>query len=106
MDMIDPGEFKNLVAGASGSAVAAWVARATGWALFGMFSSGWVAAYFIGPLVTEWSGLEHQASAVGFVVGFLAIIVLRKVVATVESFPAESVGGIVTLRIKKWMGVE
>lgn len=104
--MIDPGEFKNLVAGASGSAVAAWVARATGWALFGMFTSGWVAAYFIGPLVTEWANMEHQASAIGFVVGFLAIIVLRKVVATVESFPAESVGGMFTQKLKKWLGVE
>lgn len=104
--MIDPGEFKNLVAGASGSAVAAWVARATGWALFGMFCSGWMAAYFIGPLIVEWTNLSHQASGVGFVVGFLAIIVMRKTVATIESFPAESMGGVILSRLKKWMGVE
>ena len=104
--MIDPGEIKTIVAGASGSAVAAWLARATGWALAGMFGGGVSAAYFVGPVIAEWTSLQHQQSAVGFVVGFLAIMSLRKVVAAVDSFPAESIGGMFALKLKKWLGVE
>lgn len=104
--VIDPGELKNIAAGASGSAVAAWLARATGWALLGMFGGGVSAAYFVGPVVAEWTSLQHQQSAVGFVVGFLAIMSLRKVVAVVEGFPAETVGGILVARLKKLLRVE
>lgn len=104
--MLDPGELKTLAAGASGSAVAAWLARATGWALFGMFGGGLSTAYFIGPVIAEWFSLAHQQAAVGFVVGFLSIMVLRKVVAIVEGFPSDSIGGIVTAWLKKKAGVE
>lgn len=104
--MLDPGEIKTIAAGASGSAIAAYLARATGWALFGMFGGGLSAAWFIGPLVAEWTSLGHQQAAVGFVVGFLSIMVLRKIVAVVESFPADSIGGIFTAWLRKKTGVD
>lgn len=51
MALPDPETLHQLGAGASGSAVAAWLARATGFELVGMFLAGLSAAYFIGPAV-------------------------------------------------------
>lgn len=104
--MNEIGDIKNILAGGSGAAVAAWLARATGWTLLFMFMGGLSASVFIGPAVADWFNLAHQQAAVGFVVGFLAIMVMRKVVAVVESFPAESVGGILAAKIKQMLGVE
>lgn len=103
--MIDPAEFKNIAAGAGGSAVAAWLARATGFELVGMFVTGLLTAYFIGPAVAAFFGLGAHAAAVGFVTGFLAIMVLRKVVAVVESFPADSIGGAFAAKLRQLLGV-
>lgn len=103
--MFDPAEFKNIAAGAGGSAVAAWLARATGMELVGMFVTGFLTSYFIGPAVAVFFGLGSHASAVGFVVGFLAIMVLRKLIAVVESFPAESIGGAFAAKLRQLLGV-
>lgn len=104
--MLDIGEIKNIMAGASGSALAAGFARATGWVLAGMFAGGFSASYFLGPVIAEWFSLQHQLSAVGFVVGFFAIMVLRKLVAVVDGFPAESIGGMLAAKLKNMLGVE
>lgn len=105
MPLPDPETLHQLGAGASGSAVAAWLARATGFELVGMFLAGLSAAYFIGPSVAAVFSLQAHAGAVGFSVGFLAIMVLRKVLAVVDSFPAESIGGLIVLKLKQWLGV-
>jgi len=105
MALPDPDTLHQLGAGASGSAVAAWLARATGYELVGMFLAGLSAAYFIGPTVAALFGLHAHASAVGFATGFLAIMVLRKVLAVVESFPADSIGGAIAAKIKQLLGV-
>lgn len=105
MALPDPETLHQLGAGATGSAIAAWLARATGMALAGMFAAGLSTAYFIGPAVASMFNLQAHASAVGFSVGFLAIMVLRKVLAVVESFPAESIGGAIAAKIKQLLGV-
>ena len=105
MALPDPDTLHQIGAGASGSAVAAWLARATGLELAGMFLSGMSAAYFIGPAIATLFSLQAHASAVGFSVGFLAIMVLRKVLAVVDSFPAESIGGVLVLKLKQLLGV-
>jgi hypothetical protein len=105
MPLPDPDTLHQIGAGASGSAVAAWLARATGWELAGMFLSGMSAAYFIGPAVAAMFNLHSHASAVGFATGFLAIMVLRKLLAVVEGFPAESIGGVLVLKLKQLLGV-
>lgn len=105
--MLDPDLWKylnNAGAGAGGSAVAAWIARATGLALAGMFLSGFVASWFLAPLLAGVLGLKDYEGAVGFLVGFLAIMVLRKVVEGIEAFPAESVSRLIFLRVKRWIG--
>ena len=105
MPLPDPETIHQIGAGASGSAVAAWLARATGWELIGMFLSGMSAAYFIGPALASVFGLDRHASAVGFATGFLAIMILRKVVAVVEGIPAESFGGVLVQKLKQLLGV-
>lgn len=105
MALPDPDTIHQLGAGATGSAIAAWLARATGMALLGMWGAGLSTAYFIGPAVAAMFNLQQHASAVGFTVGFLAIMVLRKVLAVVESFPAESIGGVLVLKLKQILGV-
>lgn len=106
MALPDPETIHQLGAGASGAAIAAWLARATGFELAGMFLSGFSAAYFVGPSVASLFNLHQHASAVGFAVGFLAIMVLRKVLAVVESFPAESIGGVLVAKLKQFLGVQ
>lgn len=103
---IDPDTLKHLGAGASGSAIAAAIARATGWALVTMFLGGLAASIFVGPWIAEMFGLVHQLPGVGFVVGFLAIMVLRKLAAVVESIPAEGVGGVLVHWIRRLLGVQ
>lgn len=102
--MLDPDTAQNLAAGSSGSALAAWLARATGWELLFMFLGGSSAAWFLGPLVAEWFRLQHQASAVGFAVGFLSLMVARKIIAVIDSFPADSMGGALAALIHRWLG--
>lgn len=104
--MIDPGEFKTIAGAAGGSYAAAWIARATGFELLGMFLVGFLTSYFVGPVIAHLTNLLHFQSGVGFVVGFVSILMLRKLVAVVEGFPAETVGGILVARLKKWLGVE
>lgn len=102
--MLDPDTTQNLAAGGSGSALAAWLARATGWELFFMFLGGLSASWFFGPLVAEWFRLQHQAPAVGFAVGFLSLMVARKVIAVIDSFPADTIGGALAAFIHRWLG--
>lgn len=102
----DPETLHQLGAGASGSAVAAWLARATGWELLGMFLAGLSASYFTGPAIASMFNLNGNDSAIGFVVGFLAIMVFRKVIAVIDGFPAESIGGILAQKLRKMMGVD
>lgn len=102
--MLDPDTAQNLAAGGSGSALAAWLARATGWELLFMFLGGLSASWFFGPLVAEWSRLQHQAPAVGFAVGFLALMTARKVIAVIDSVPADSIGGALAALIHRWIG--
>jgi ABC-type transport system involved in cytochrome bd biosynthesis fused ATPase/permease subunit len=102
---LDPDTLNQLGAGASGSAVAAWLARATGWNLVGMFLAGLSAAHFTAPAIASIFNLTAHNSAVGFVVGFLAIMVLRKFLAVIEGIPAESIGGVLLQKLRKVLGV-
>lgn len=104
--MFEPETWHKLGAGGSGAALAAWFARATGMELLFMFLGGLSASWFLGPLVSEHFGLGHQQAAVGFAVGFLALIVLRKLMQVIDSFPAESIGGAIATWFKKKLGVE
>jgi hypothetical protein len=106
MPLPDPDTLHQVAAGASGSAVAAWLARATGLELLFMFLAGLASSYFIGPAVAALFSLQGHASAVGFATGFLAIMVLRKLLAVVEGFPAESIGGVLVLKLKQLLGVK
>lgn len=76
--------YEKLLAGGSGSAIAAWIARATGFNLVMMFFGGLMAAFFLGPLTANMFNLMAYESGVGFTVGFLSICIMRKAVEMVE----------------------
>lgn len=67
-----------LAAGSSGSAIATWLARATGWDLFFTFLGGSAAAWFIGDPLAKHFGLVELAGLIGFSVGFVAIFLMSK----------------------------
>lgn len=101
----NPDMLNKVLAGASGSAIAAWIAKATGINLFMMFMGGFSAAWFLGPFVATNFSLQAQESPVGFVIGFIAILVMRKAFAAVEAVSGESVGKAFLDWFKKLLGV-
>lgn len=70
--------LNKLAAGSSGSAIAAWLARATGLDLFFHFLGGSFAAWFVGNPIAEHFGLVKLETLIGFAVGFLAIFIMIK----------------------------
>ena len=83
---IDPDITHKLLAGGSGSALAAWIARATGFNLFMMFAGGIAAAYFLCDTVAGFFGIATPKGigAVGFIIGFVGIVLLRKGFEAIE----------------------
>ncbi len=104
--MIEPDTVNNVVAGAAGSGIASWLARATGYTLIFMFVGGLSAAWFLGPLVAKKSDLLDQQAAVGFAVGFLSIMLMRKIAEVVETFPAAKVSRSLLSALRKLLGVK
>jgi hypothetical protein len=103
--VIDNDTLEKIVAGASGSGIAAWIARATGWALIIMFAGGVAASHFVAPAVAVLFSLTAHETTVGFVVGFLAILMLRKLHDVIDSIPAGSLGGALVEWVRKMLGL-
>lgn len=106
--MIDNDTISKLVAGGAGSGIAAWLARATGWQLAFMFFSGLAAAWFVAPAVAGFFRLdahERGAEAVGFVVGFVALLILRKVHDVLDGIPAGALGASLVEWLRKLLGL-
>lgn len=106
--MFDNDTISKLVAGGAGSGIAAWLARATGWQLVFMFAAGLAAAWFVAPSVAGFFQLdshERGAEAVGFVVGFVALLVLRKDYDVLDGIPAGTVGASLVEWFRKLLGL-
>lgn len=103
--MLDHDTIAKLAAGGGGSALAAWLAKASGMQLAIMFIGGLLASYFVAPAIADWFGLTQHQPAVGFVVGFLAIMFLRKLHDVMDSIPAGSVGGAIVEWLRKVLGL-
>jgi len=104
--MIEPDSINNIVAGSAGSGIAAWLARATGYTLIFMFMGGLSAAWFLGPVVAKKVDLVENQAAVGFAVGFLSIMLMRKVFEVIESFPAAKMGRSLLSALRNLLGVK
>jgi hypothetical protein len=103
--MIENEFAQRIAAGAAGSGLAVWMAKVTGVDLIIMFFGGLAASWFFGEPVAEFFNLVKHKSAVGFVVGFLAILVLRKLYESIQGVEAESVGKAFVDKLRKMMGV-
>ena len=86
------GEAARIAAGAAGSGLAAWMAKVTGADLVIMFLGGLAASWFLGEPVAGYFNLAKHESAVGFAIGFLSILVMRKAYETLQAFDAKELG--------------
>lgn len=103
--MIDNDTLAKLAAGGGGSALAAWLAKATGAQLAIMFGGGLLASWFVAPAIADRFALTSHQPAVGFVVGFVAIMFLRKVHDVVDGIPAGSIGSTLVEWWRKLLGL-
>lgn len=99
------GEAARLAAGAAGSGLAAWMAKVTGVDLVVMFLGGLAASWFLGEPVAEYFNLVKHESAVGFAVGFLAILVMRKLFDTLSGIDVKELGRALVDKFRKILGV-
>jgi hypothetical protein len=86
--MIENEIAQRIAAGATGSGLAVWMARVTGVDIVVMFLGGLAASWFLGEPVAEFFNLVKHESAVGFAVGFLSILVMRKLYDTIHAVDA------------------
>jgi hypothetical protein len=103
--MIDNEIVQKLAAGAAGAGLGAWMARAAGVDLLVMFMGGFAASYFFVAPITEFFNVTKAEGAVGFSVGFLAILVMRKVYETVQGLDTASLGTAILDKLRKILGV-
>lgn len=89
----NPDILSKLIAGGSGSAIAAWMARVTGLDLLFTFLGGLSAAWYFGPPVSSYFSLVSKESefAVGWAIGFFAIFTLRKAYLVFEAVSAKDI---------------
>lgn len=101
---IDPELVNKAIAGGSGSAVAAYLAKLNGWPLVLATLAGMAIAWFVGPMVADFFELkkEEARSGVAFLSGFLGLMVLRKVVDTVEAIDPKTIGKSIQESISSW----
>jgi hypothetical protein len=103
--MLEAEQIKNILAGGTGSAIAVWLAKATGVDLAIMFIGGVVASHIFGDPVAHFFSLQKYEAAVGFIVGFLSILVLRKLYESVQAIEAAGVGKALVDKLRKMLGV-
>lgn len=101
---IDPDFANKLLAGASGSALAAWLAKLAGVSLVLATLAGVAIAWFVGPWVADLFDLhkEQARSAVSFLTGFFGLMVLRKLGDGVMAIDAAALGSALQERIASW----
>lgn len=100
----DPDLANKLLAGGSGSAIAAWLAKLAGWNLVIAIAAGLAISWFLGPAIADFFDLhkEQARSAVSFMVGFIGLILLRKLLLVIETIKWEEIAKSVQERIKSW----
>jgi hypothetical protein len=103
--MIENELLSRAAAGAAGSGLAVWMAKVTGVDLIVMFLGGFASAWFLGEPVAEFFNLVKHEAAVGFAVGFLSILVLRKLYESIQSIEAGGVGKALVDKFRKMLGV-
>ena len=102
---IDPEDLRQLGAAATGSGIAAYIAKAKGMPLLAMFAGGMLTSIMVGPSIASLANLSDHQSGVGFTVGFLAIMILRKIHEVVEGIPAKGVGGLIVRFFQRLLGI-
>ncbi len=104
--MIDNDTAQTLVAGGSGAAVAAWLAKATGLSLAVMFFGGLSAAFFFSKLLAPAFRLPVEyVGAIAYVVGFVAILLLRKLHGALDAVQTDALGRVIVDWLRRLLGL-
>jgi hypothetical protein len=102
--MFDNETVQNLAAGATGSGLAAWMAKVAGIDLVVMFIGGCAAAHFMGAPIADYFHLARHATSIGFIVGFLSILIMRKAYETLQSLDPSALGSVIVEKFRKILG--
>jgi len=105
--MIENGEFLHkIVAGASGSALAVWLTKATGWDRVVSGVGGVVCSQlFTAPVVDYFKLMKYEA-ATAFVVGLLSMLLIRKIYEGLASIDTKELAGAFVAKVRLWLGVK
>jgi ABC-type transport system involved in cytochrome bd biosynthesis fused ATPase/permease subunit len=103
--MSDYETFQKVAAGAAGSGLAAWMAKVVGLDLIISFLGGLAVSWFLSDTVAEYFNAANRQAAIGFVVGFLAMLVLRKLYESVQSIEAAAVARAIVDKLRQKLGV-
>lgn len=104
--MIDQDTAQTLVAGGSGAAVAAWLAKAVGLSLLVMFLGGLSAAYFFSKLLAPLFNLPVEyVGAIAYTVGFVSILLLRKLHGALDAIQTDQLGRVIVDWLRRLLGL-
>jgi len=105
--MIENGElFQKLVSGASGSALGVWFAKVTGWDRVVSAVGGVVCSQLFTAPVVDYFRLVKYENATAFVVGFLSMLVVRKIYEGISSIDTKELATAFVDKFRKFLGVE
>jgi phosphotransferase system glucose/maltose/N-acetylglucosamine-specific IIC component len=103
--MIEGDLLQRAAAGAAGSGLAVWFAKVSGADIVVMFLGGLIVSIIFGEPVANYLSLQKYEAAVGFSIGFLSIMVLRKIYEGLHSIDGASVAKALVDKLRKMLGV-
>jgi hypothetical protein len=103
--MIEGDLLSKAAASAAGSGLAVWMAKVSGLDAFIMFIGGAAVSQIFGAPIAHYFNLQTYEAAVGFTVGFLSIMILRKLYESVGAIDGTSIGKALVDKLRKLLGV-
>ena len=101
------GEFLHkLAAGISGSALAVWLTKATGWDRVVSFVGGAVCAQIFTPIAVDYFRLMKGELATAFTIGLLSMLLIRKIYEGISSIDTKELAGAFVAKVRLWLGVK
>jgi hypothetical protein len=91
---------------ATGSWLAVWMSKVVGFDRIFMFCGGFAASWFLNDIISEKMSLQTHQVAVGFALGFLSMLFLRKLFEAFESIDSKKVADSFVDKLRKFLGVE
>jgi hypothetical protein len=104
--MLENELFQKLIAGASGSALGVWLAKAVGWDRIVSGIGGVVCSQLFTPIAVDYFRLMKYENATAFVVGLLSMLLIRKLFEGISSIDTNELGKVFVAKVRLWLGVK